>query len=214
MSSSSTGQELPLTSRMILVLVALVTIWAHGNDVTGFIKMSSIKSVTGRSSCGDEHFTCCSGVVYYPPREMCCVPGWGQPGEIRRAPTKNSQCCGNKTYDTRRQLCCDGVVRRRSSVTATSCCGTVSYTLSTRTCCGTKLYPKTYSFSMACCGNEMFSHGKSICCHGVLHRYTADTRCCYRKAYNVRQFICCKGTLHRKRTQRESCCGRELCRRN
>ncbi|KAI0242952.1 hypothetical protein LSAT2_009874 [Lamellibrachia satsuma] len=128
----------------MLMLVALVTIWAQGNDVAGFgLGKLQLDNLSGRPSCGVEHFTCCSGKVYYPPREMCCVPGWGQPGQIRRAPSGSSQCCGNKTYDTRRQLCCDGVVNGKSSVTATSCCGTVSYTLSTRTCCGNKLYQKS-----------------------------------------------------------------------
>ncbi|KAI0214050.1 hypothetical protein LSAT2_000869 [Lamellibrachia satsuma] len=209
----NTDQQLPLTTRMMLVLVALVIIWAQGNDAAG-LRLSIHQSVnlSNRPSCDEEHLTCCSGKVYYPPREMCCVPGWGQPGQIRYDPTGSSQCCGNKTYDTRRQLCCDGVMIEKSSVTLTSCCGTVSYVLSDWTCCETKLFPKSSSVGKACCGNKMFSLGRSICCDGVLRPYTAYTRCCHSNAYNIHQFICCRGALHRKSTQRDECCGRELCR--
>ncbi|KAI0237731.1 hypothetical protein LSAT2_011680, partial [Lamellibrachia satsuma] len=72
----------------------------------------SVESVnlSGRPSCGVEHFTCCSGKVYYPPREMCCVPGKSEPGQIRHAPSGSWKCCGNTTYDTRSEICCDGVV--------------------------------------------------------------------------------------------------------
>ncbi|KAK7100189.1 uncharacterized protein [Littorina saxatilis] len=103
-----------------------------------------------------ERVLCCGGVSYFASRQICCSR------RLHDLPTEDAQCCydqafqkedpsnpclgrcgPNTTYDSHRELCCDGVVHQVSSIHDV-CCGRNKISSETHVCCaeGTVALPR------------------------------------------------------------------------
>ncbi|XP_030621049.1 cilia- and flagella-associated protein 45 [Chanos chanos] len=136
----------------------------------------------------------CVGTQPFSPASttVCRQVVYAKPGQ---------HCCGNATYNPRRQICCDG--HRYSREKDTECCGSQAYNRSStnHVCCSGRLHALSADSSrknFRCCGLLLTDPSKQECCssgeRALLYSAKPGFACCGDRYYNTSLWSCC---LHR-----------------
>lgn len=91
--------------------------------------------------------------------------------------SRHDKCCGRKSFDSKRQFCCRGVILYKS-YGANECCNGKPYHTRNAICCGNKIYNKRL---YGCCGGEAYRSGWSPRCCGGIKLYDIYTHYCTEK---------------------------------
>jgi len=160
---------------------------------------------------------CCDFDTAYDPRtQLCCA-------KVRydKLDRLYSQCCGEKMYDARKQVCCgDNVelkIREDGSIDldtyptlhdipagkedTTKCCGMKVFDTADKVCCGGYIEDKVFPESDCCASSVQFDRTKSICCDNELQTIGPNVpwnraKCCGRKCMFDGKQRCCQNRIY------------------
>ncbi|XP_062595470.1 galaxin-like [Saccostrea cucullata] len=179
--------------------------------------------------CGGIHYpiyspdsnACCGSTIYSFKNEMCC-------GYKVHKLNFTRLCCGNETfdaflqqcyqdtevmnvfeskcgdtrYDTRKQMCCNQVLRTGNH-RGLRCCGSVTFNNSLNDCVEKKVVTKG---RLLCQNQGEYNPLTHDCCEGEIKRRNGSWwRCCGSIIINYEVENCCAGKGYHKRN--EQCCG-------
>lgn len=114
--------------------------------------------------------------------------------------------CNGNLYDPNQEICCNGVISRRTSGTNDeACCGKFSYSPRSFLCCNGAVATK--QFGDACCGQHTYDPDSTLCCDGMMiSKWPENRACCGQHTYDTNHELCCDGfTLIRG--DNNACCG-------
>lgn len=187
---------------------------------------------------------CCRNVPFDKGFEACCKGV--KTANVDFDTNKNPVCCGSEIFNPRVKVCCAEKLATNVAGIFTRCCKTKSYDVRKQYCCNKVLPRRTRSkqYGKVCCVGEMIDAKKFICCgYGpkrripgedngccqvgmyeyVLYdknthiccgmrvlrkmRYPAVSSCCVRNVYDVKTQLCCNEKIFaRKKNVDERCC--------
>ena len=158
------------------------------------------KVVLRAASCNQQ--TC--GARQYNPNSFICCNG----NLLYKRWRQFSRCCGNIIYSPHLYTCCKGkfVVSR---VTPCSTCGRASYNRKKQICCNNVLRPRIYSHYTVCCASNIINGASHKCCNnGHINSKFVSCTTCGRSYFNPTTQICCGTTVRQKiHGKNTGCCG-------
>ncbi|XP_053373780.1 uncharacterized protein LOC123531472 [Mercenaria mercenaria] len=118
----------------------------------------------------------------------------------------HEECCKGEIIDNTQQFCCNEQVQNRTEFS--KCCGTFTYDERTHTCCNGHLHSKLDGSS--CCGSNVYNAETEICCYDryKFNRSEGDA-CCGKSVYNTLTHTCCENniqTAYGKKNRKGECC--------
>ena len=136
-------------------------------------------------------------------QNVCCFPGelrnfYSSAGKcchgVLYKPDGDSDCCGNKTINRKKNYCCSGKIYSGSGRTM-SCCKGKPYDWRYEICCSDGIADMVGAGRQYCCGRKAYNNNvKQGCCRGVL--YTRKHQgCCNGVVYDLSSHRCCFNTL-------------------
>lgn len=84
----------------------------------------------------------------------------------------NGNLCNGKRFNTRADICCDGVIR--SKVSGTYCCGNKNFNPRSNVCCGGVI--NDVVIGRFCCGTKNFGRNYQ-CCDPSIPKIRVRGRC-------------------------------------
>ncbi|CAM4584041.1 unnamed protein product [Leuciscus chuanchicus] len=134
--------------------------------------------------------------------------------------------CGNLSYISSQNSCCNGTITHGLSQLVADCCQSVAYNPLNKICCDGKVVTRT-SAQMSCykskgsepspltgltapelkCGSQTFDPTQKMCCSGKLYKASALNKCCGAEIYRLSDdhVLCCNGILHINVSKNSEC---------
>ncbi|XP_067275193.1 galaxin [Pseudorasbora parva] len=98
--------------------------------------------------------------------------------------------CGNVSYISSGNSCCNGTLTKGLSHLVSDCCGSVAYNVLNEICCNNSIFIPS-SAQMQCCGKELFLPTTHMCCETKVILQKKNHVCCGTETYDQTTHICC-----------------------
>ncbi|XP_072551686.1 uncharacterized protein [Salminus brasiliensis] len=159
----------------------------------------------------EEGVLCCDGKLHrdQPPGSLCAEKVAYSPHNYTVCKQQGhlpagQQCCGEKTFNPEKEICCNGHSHEKSEEDMT-CCGSNAYSPKARKhkCCSGHLHDLTCLKDKevaGCCGPLLLTNKtKQHCCHSAEKTLFYDSQpghsCCGHWYYSQSLWSCCAGRL-------------------